>query len=79
MGAGTGVALVAAAVATELRKPRSRRTWHGRVVGLVPYDFRRPTLRRVKARWWNPSDSRILTPRVFGVGWAVNVGRLVHH
>jgi Family of unknown function (DUF5808) len=79
VGTAVGVGLVAAAVGTELRKPRRRRTWHGRVAGVVPYDFRRPTLSRVKARWWNPGDRRVLTPRVFGVGWAVNVGRLVRH
>lgn len=78
-GTAAGVGLVAAAVGTELHKPRRRRTWHGRVAGVVPYDFRRPTVRRVKARWWNPRDRRILTPRVFGVGWAINVGRLVRH
>ena len=77
-GAVAGVGLVAAAVGTELLKPRRKRTWHGRVAG-VPYDFRRPTRRRVKARWWNPDDPRVLTPRAFGVGWDVNVGRLVRH
>ena len=33
------VGLVVAAVATELAKPEAERTWHGRVFGLVPYDF----------------------------------------
>lgn len=79
VGAVAGVGLVAAAVGTELLKPRRKRTWHGRLAGVVPYDFRRPTRRRVKARWWNPDDPRILTPRAFGVGWDVNVGRLVRH
>lgn len=79
VGTAAGAGLVVAALATELRKPSRTRTWHGRVAGFVPYDFRRPTLSRVKARWWNPRDRRILTPRVFGVGWAVNVGRLVSH
>jgi len=79
VGAAVGVGLVAAAVGTELLKPRRKRTWHGRVGGVVPYDFRRPTRRRVKARWWNPDDPRVLTPRAFGVGWDLNVGRLVKH
>ena len=43
VGAVAGVGLVAAAVGTELLKPRRKRTWHGRVAGVVPYDFRRPT------------------------------------
>jgi len=72
-----GAALVAAAVAQELRKPASERTWHGRLAGFVPYDFRPPTLERFKDAWWNPDDPRIFTDRVFGVGWAVNVGRVV--
>ncbi len=71
-----GVGIVAAAVGKELRKPPRKRTWYGTVLGFVPYDFRRPTLARVKARWWNPRDRRLLTPRVFGIGWAVNLARL---
>ena len=76
-GAAVGVGLIVAVVATELRKPPRKRTWHGSIAGIVPYDFRRPTLRRAKSRWWNPGDPRILTPRTFGVGWDVNIGRLV--
>jgi hypothetical protein len=72
-----GAALVAAAVAQELRKPSSERTWHGRLAGFVPYDFRPPTVERFKDAWWNPSDPRIFTDRVFGVGWSVNLGRVV--
>jgi hypothetical protein len=72
-----GAALVAAAVAQELRKPSSERTWHGRLAGFVPYDFRPPTVQRFKDAWWNPSDPRIFTDRVFGVGWSVNLGRVV--
>jgi hypothetical protein len=68
--------LVVAAVAQELRKPESERTWHGRIGGLVPYDFRPPTLERFRQAWWNPDDPRIFTDRAFGVGWAVNLGRV---
>jgi uncharacterized membrane protein len=39
----------------------------------VPFDFRMPTVRRFRERWWNPDDGRIFTPRVLGVGWSVNV------
>src|SRR3979409_1656618 len=39
--------LVVAAVATELSKPEPERTWEGRVAGLVPYDFRPPTWKRI--------------------------------
>ena len=45
---------------------------HGTFVG-VPYDFRMPTPRRIKERLWNPDDSRIFTPRSFGIGWSVNL------
>ena len=76
-GAAAGVGLLAAAVGVELRKPRRKRTWHGRLAGFVPYDFRKPTLARVRGSWWNPGDSRLLTPRVYGVGWDVNLARLV--
>ena len=43
----------------------------------VPYDFRFPTLERVRQRLWNPEDPRIFTPNVFGVGWSLNFYHLV--
>jgi hypothetical protein len=67
------VALVVAAVATELAKPEADRTWQGRVFGLVPYDFRPPTWERIRSAYWNPESDRLFTDRVFGVGWAVNL------
>ena len=73
---GLALALLAAAVVRELNLPRDRRTWHGQVVG-VPYDLRRPTWRRVQESWWSPQDPRLLTPRVLGVGWSLNLGRIV--
>ncbi len=57
----------------ELRKPDAERTWHGKVAGVVPYDFRLPTLERLRAAYWDPSSDVIFTDHVFGVGWAVNV------
>lgn len=48
---------------------------HGRMLG-VPYDFRMPTLGRIKERMWNPDDPRVLTPRVFGAGWTINLATL---
>lgn len=48
---------------------------HGKMLG-VPYDFRMPTLGRIKERMWNPDDPRVLTPRVFGAGWTVNLATL---
>ena len=72
-----GLALLSAALATELRKPSGERTWHGRIASRIPYDLRPPTLARVHQRLWNTSDRRILVPTVFGVGWTVNLGQLL--
>src|SRR6266566_8221853 len=69
------VGLVVAAVATELAKPESERTWHGRVFGTVPYDFRPPTWERIRRAYWNTEDPRLFTDRVFGVGWGINLYR----
>jgi hypothetical protein len=38
----------------------------------LPYDLRRPTRARFCARWWNRNDPRLLTPRSFGWGYAIN-------
>ena len=76
-----GMAALAAAVAAvtkELRLPASERTWHGEVAGFVPYDFRAPTMDRLKERLWAPADPEIFKPQLFGVGWTVNIGRLVN-
>jgi hypothetical protein len=70
------VGLTIAAVVRELRRPADERTWHGRIA-YVPYDFRPPTLARVRKRLWAPDDRRLLVPQVFGLGWSVNFGRLV--
>jgi hypothetical protein len=67
--------LVVAAVATELSKPEPERTWEGRVLGVVPYDFRPPTWQRIRDAYWNPSSEHLFSDRVFGVGWAINLHR----
>ncbi len=69
------VGLVVAAVATELSKPEPERTWHGAVLGVVPYDFRPPTWERIRGAYWNPASDRLFSDRVFGVGWAINLHR----
>ncbi len=70
------VALAIAAVVKELRTPKADRTWHGVVLKVVPYDFRKPTMQRFKETVWNP-EGPVFTPRLFGVGWGVNVGGAV--
>jgi hypothetical protein len=72
-----GIGLLASAVIQELCKPRELRTWHGAVAGLVPYDLRMPTAARVRERLWAPDDPHIFVPQVLGVGWTLNVGRVV--
>ena len=44
----------------------------------IPYDFRRPTLSKLRSRWWNPADARVFTPKTYGIGWDINLYRLVH-
>ena len=68
---------VIGAVYTELRKPPQRRTWHGRLLGVVPYDLRIPKLDDLRRAYWNPRSQAIFTDRPLGVGWAVNVPTLL--
>ena len=71
-----GVVLLIGAVLAELSKPRAQRSWHGKVAGAVPYDFRPPTWEKLKANMWNPDDPQLVKDKAFGVGWDVNVGAL---
>ncbi len=63
----------AAAIYQELRKPPEARTWNGKVAGVVPYDFRVPTIDRLREAYWSPESDQVLSENVFGVGWAVNI------
>jgi hypothetical protein len=67
---------VVAAVVDQLRRDPAERTWEGAVAGVVPYDFRMPTLERARSRWWNTEDDRLFVPQVFGVGWTLNLAQL---
>jgi hypothetical protein len=49
----------------------------GRLAGL-PYDLRRPTSARLRARAWNPEDPRVFTPKTFGWGYGLNFYWLLH-
>jgi hypothetical protein len=68
--------LVVAAVVKELRTPADERTWNGLLAGFIPYDLRIPTVSRVRDRLWAPHDN-LLMPHPFGVGWTLNLGRVV--
>ncbi len=71
------VILVGAAIRDQLHRPPEERTWQGTIYGF-PYDFRFPTIERMRAALWNPNTSRILMPQPFGVGWTINFYPLVH-
>jgi hypothetical protein len=71
------IATVGGAIYTELRKPPEQRTWHGTLLGVVPYDFRMPTLEGLRQAYWNPRSPKVFTARPLGVGWAVNIPTLL--
>ncbi len=63
------------ALLDQLGRAPADRDWHGRALG-VPYDFRPPTLDRLRQRLWNPADERVVVPHVWGIGWTVNLYQL---
>jgi hypothetical protein len=65
------ITVTIAAVCQEMEKPKEERHWHGKI-GFIPYDFRLPTIERLKESYWNPASSRIFTSEVLGIGWAIN-------
>lgn len=72
------VVIGAIAVFEQMRRPAVDRSWHGKVFGVVPYDFRPPNPQRFIDAWWNPDDPRLFTERDFGIGWAINLNRVYH-
>ena len=48
----------------------------GRILN-VPYDFRMPTMDKVRSRVWNRDEPRVFTPAIFGVGWSLNLFQVV--
>lgn len=42
----------------------------------MPYDFRRPTLQKLRTTVWNPDADHVIVPHAFGVGWSINAGRI---
>lgn len=73
------ITLTLAAICQELEKPKEERKWHGKIAGFIPYDFRMPTIERLKESYWNPYERRVLTPEVFGIGWAINFYTLLEN
>ena len=75
---GIGIAsLIGLAVREQLQMPPEERTWHGKLYG-IPYDFRRPTIERLRETFWNKNTSRILVPHAFGMGWSINFYPLIN-
>ena len=70
------LALAVAAIIKELRLPKDQRTWNGMLAGFVPYDFRRPSIERIRNTFWDP-NGKVLVGRPFGVGWTINAGAVV--
>ncbi|HJX13452.1 MAG TPA: hypothetical protein VJ377_08000 [Dehalococcoidales bacterium] len=70
------ITVTLAAVFQELEKPREERHWHGKL-GFIPYDFRFPTVERLREAYWNPDSDRIFTPEVWGIGWGINLYALL--
>ena len=56
--------------------PNTGKPGTGKFLG-IPYDWSRPTVARLKERWWNPAEPRLLVPKAYGWGWALNVARLL--
>lgn len=63
--------IAAAFAATAIHAYRARKSY-GSFCG-IPFDFRVPTIGRIRERMWNPDDPRVITPTAFGAGWSINL------
>jgi hypothetical protein len=68
---------VVVAVTQQLQRPPEERTWYGKIAG-IPYDFRIPTVERIRNTFWNKDTSQILLPQAFGIGWTINMYPIIH-
>jgi hypothetical protein len=68
---------IAIAITQQLQRPPEDRTWYGKIAG-IPYDFRIPTVERIRATFWNKDTSQILLPQAFGIGWSINLYPIMH-
>jgi hypothetical protein len=71
------VALMGLAIREQLHMPPEERTWYGTLYG-IPYDFRRPTIERLREAFWNKDTARVLVPQFFGIGWSINFYPLIN-
>ena len=72
---GTPEALAQAFADDATAGPQGPNGLVGRVLGM-PYDVRPPTSDRLARRVWDPTNPKILVPKVLGLGWTVNFGAL---
>jgi len=68
---------VAIAITQQLERPPEERTWYGKIAG-IPYDFRLPTVERIRNTFWNKDTSQIFLPQAFGIGWSINMYPIIH-
>lgn len=68
---------LAGAIWRELSKAPAERTWNGRLLGIVPYDLRVPTLARLRDSYFNTRSSALFTSQPVGVGWSVNIAAVL--
>ncbi len=68
---------VAIAITQQLQRPPEERTWYGKIAG-IPYDFRLPTIERIRNTFWNKGTSQIFLPQAFGIGWSINIYPIIH-
>jgi hypothetical protein len=71
------LAALVAAIWRELGKPPTERTWNGRLLGVVPYDLRVPTLSRLRDSYFNTRSPALFTSQPVGVGWSVNIAAVL--
>ena len=68
---------VAIVITQQLQRPPEERTWYGKIAG-IPYDFRLPTVERIRNTFWNKDTSQIFLPQAFGIGWSINMYPIIH-
>ena len=69
--------LMGLAIREQLQMPPEKRTWHGTLYG-IPYDFRMPTIERLRQTFWNKDTAQVLVPQFFGMGWTINFYPLIY-
>jgi len=44
----------------------------------IPYDFRWPTIERLRETFWNKDTARVLVPHAFAMGGSINFYPLIN-